>query len=50
MFIENDNGKLDIEQAEYDIRIKKLKYYIKKYINKYDFVENIKIKYLYYDK
>ena len=46
MFIENDNGKLDIEQAEYD----KLKYYIKKYINKYDFVENIKIKYLYYDK
>ena len=46
MFIENDNGKLDIEQAEYDIRIKKLKYYI----NKYNFVENIKIKYLYYDK
>ena len=42
MFIENDNGKLDIEQAEYDK--------LKKYINKYDFVENIKIKYLYYDK
>ena len=48
MFLDNIN-KLEINQDEYNKRIKKLKTEIKKYVERYEEEEILQIKYLYYD-